>query len=103
VPTAGYAGTTSYTTLATDHCHNRGTNDYSAGVLLPGVGEPLYNGDQLGLLFYENHVQYLPVNSGAVVTGLPNPYSVTLYDVQFPVLVPGSYAYSSLSGAAALP
>jgi hypothetical protein len=103
VPTAGYAGSTIYTPLATDHCHNRGTNDYAAGVLLPGVGEPLQNGDQLGLLLYENQVQYLPVNSGAVVTGLPNPYTVTLYDVQLPVLVPGSYAGSSLSGASALP
>ncbi|HZR36974.1 MAG TPA: CocE/NonD family hydrolase [Nevskia sp.] len=103
VPTAGYAGTTTIAPLATDHCHNRGTNDYAAGVLLPGVGEPLQNGDQLGLLLYENQVQYLPVNSGAVVTGLPNPYSVTLYDVQLPVLVPGAYAGSSLSGATALP
>jgi X-Pro dipeptidyl-peptidase-like protein len=103
VPTANYAGTTSYTPLATDHCHNRGTNDYAAGVLLPGLGEPLENGDQLGLLFYENQVQYLPVNSGAVLTGLPNPYTVTMYDVQLPVLVPGVYPSSSLSGAAALP
>lgn len=108
VPTASYTGTTTYTPLASDHCHNRGTNNYPAsnaqsGVLLPGVGEPLQNGDQLGLLFYENHVQYLPVNSGAVVTGLPNPYTVTLYNVQLPVLIPGTYPGSSLSGAAALP
>jgi ABC-2 type transport system ATP-binding protein len=108
VPTADYSGTSDYAPLATDHCHNRGTNDYAAsdtqpGVLLPGVGEPLQNGDQLGLLFYENQVQYLPVNSGAIVTGLPNPYTVTLYNVQLPVLVPGTYPHSSLSGAAALP
>ena len=108
VPTDDYSGTTAYTPLATDHCHNRGTNDYPAsdtapGVLLPGVGEPLQNGDQLGLLFYENQVQYLPVNSGSVLTGLPNPYTVTLYNVQLPVLVPGSYPHSRLSGAAALP
>ena len=43
------------------------------------------------------------VNSGAVLTGLPNPYTVTLYNVQLPVLIPGSYPNSSLSGAAALP
>jgi hypothetical protein len=108
VPTAGYAGTTAYTPLPTDHCHNRGTNDYPAsasqpGVLLPGIGEPLRNGDQLGLLLYENQVQYLPVNSGGVLTGLPNPYTVTLYNVQLPVLIPGVYPNSSLSGAAALP
>jgi hypothetical protein len=108
IPTAGYAGMTSYAPLITDHCHNRGTNDYPVsvsqpGVLLPGIGEPLQNGDQLGLLFYENQVQYLPVNSGAVVTGLPNPYTVTLYNVQLPVLVPGTYPNSSLSGVSALP
>jgi len=103
VPNTAYTGTTSYTTLATDHCHNRGTNNYPSGVMLPGVGEPLQNGDQLGLLLYENHVQYLPANSTGLVTGLPNPYTVTLYNVQLPVLVPGTYPGSSLSGAAALP
>jgi hypothetical protein len=108
VPNAGFAGTTSYTPLATDHCHNRGTNDYAASasqpaVLLPGLGEPLQNGDQLGLLFYENQVQYLPINSGGVLTGVPNPYTVTMYNVQLPVLIPGVYPGSSLSGVAALP
>jgi hypothetical protein len=112
VPTADYSGTTPVTPLATDHCHNRGTNDYPAsnsapGILFPGIGEPLQNGDQLGLLFYENQVQYLPANSGGVVTGVPNPYTVTMYNVQIPVLIPGpganAYAGSTLSGVAALP
>jgi len=109
VPTADYSGTTSVTPLPTDHCHNRGTNDYAAsnsaagGILFPGIGEPLQNGDQLGLLFYENQVQYLPANSGGAVTGSPNPYSATVYNVQIPVLIPGLYPNSSLSGAAALP
>lgn len=108
VPTADYSGTTPVTPLATDHCHNRATNDYPAstnasGILFPGVGEPLQNGDQLGLLFYENHVQYLPANTGGVATGVPNPYTVTVYNVQIPVLIPGQFPGSSLSGSAALP
>jgi len=112
VPNNSYIATTDYTPLATDHCHNRGTNDYPAsntqpGVLLPGIGEPLQNGDQLGLLFYENQVQYLPANSGGVVTGVPNPYTVTMYNVQLPVIIPGpgtnTYPGSSVSGVAALP
>ncbi len=84
---------------ATDHCHNRGTSN--AELLLPGVGELLQVGDQVGLLFYENQVQFLPVYP-AGTAGLPNPYSVTLSNVELPILVPcpaaaGCYAGSSLS------
>lgn len=83
----------------TDHCRNRGTSNDT--VLLPGVGELLQVGDQVGLLFYENQVQYLPVNTAGVV-GLPNPYNVTMTDVELPILLPcpraaGCYAGSRLS------
>ena len=79
---------------ATAHCNNRGMGNNS--VLLPGVGEVLQNGDQLGLLFYENQVQYLPANTGGM-GGSPNPYNVALTKVELPVLVPGSFPGSSLT------
>ncbi len=83
----------------TDHCHNRSTGN--SEILLPGVGEQLQVGDQVGLLFYENHVQYLPVNTVGVV-GLPNPYTVTVSNPELPIVLPcpnaaGCYAGSQLS------
>ena len=79
---------------ATAHCNNRGTGNST--LLLPGVGEVLQSGDQLGLLFYENQVQYLPANTGGM-GGSPNPYNVALTKVELPVLVPGSFPGSSLT------
>ena len=84
---------------ATDHCHNRGTSN--GEILLAGVGELLQPGDQVGLLFYENQVQFLPANTAGTV-GLPNPYAVTMSNVQLPILLPcpnaaGCYAGSSWS------
>jgi ABC-2 type transport system ATP-binding protein len=82
---------------ATAHCNNRGTGN--SAVLLPGVGELLQNGDQLGLLLYENHVQYLPANNAgtAAQTGSQNPHRVSMTKVELPVLIPGIYPGSSLS------
>ena len=82
---------------AIEHCNNRGMGN--GEVLLPGVGELLQSGDQLGLLFFDNQVQYLPANNAgtAAQTGLPNPYKVTVNGVELPVLVPGTYPGSSLS------
>lgn len=45
-------------------------NDGMDGVLLPGVGEVLQDGDVVGLIFFENHVQYQPVVSASTATGL---------------------------------
>jgi hypothetical protein len=93
---------------------------------LPGIGEQLQDGDQVGLLFYEQHVQYSTVVSADGLTGAPgvinylrgqplpnpiassldpvlnlvtdpNPYSVTASDIELPILIPGSYPGSSLS------
>jgi hypothetical protein len=64
-------------------------------ILLPAVGEQLQNGDQVGLLFYASHPQYLPTGADASVYN--NPYSVTVSDVQFPIFKPGSFAGSTLS------
>ena len=82
---------------ATAHCNNRGAGN--SAILLPGVGELLQNGDQLGLLLYENHVQYLPANNAgtAAQTGVQNPHRVKMTKVEIPVLIPGSYPGSSLS------
>lgn len=104
-----------------DHTSNRGVPD--AAVLLPGVGEQLQKGDVLGLLFYQHNVQYSAIVSAASVPGatnvinyvggtaippittaldltnvaLPNPYTVTMTDVELPVFIPGTYPGSALS------
>lgn len=108
-PFANLAPSTGTTacTVATDHCFNRGFSNFSPNnpaaaknvVMLPGIGEQLMDGDQVGLLFYENQVQYLPANNAgtAAQTGLPNPYSVTLTNVKLPILIPGTYTGSRLS------
>lgn len=77
------------------HTNNRGVKNSS--VLLPAVGERLQVGDVVGLLFYEQHVQYLAVGSGGSMVGPPNPYSVIMTDVELPILIPGTFAGSSLS------
>ncbi|NKF22670.1 alpha/beta fold hydrolase [Solimonas marina] len=94
-------------------------------ILLPGVGERLRDGDELGLLFYEQSPQYAVVVSadglanlpeGAVsllfgkplpipiasileppfdVLTNPNPYSVTASGIELPVIVPGTYPHST--------
>lgn len=79
----------------------------STAVLLPGVGEQLQPGDQLGLLFYQHQVQYQAVISSGTVTGvsglstsstgLANPYKVSASDVELPVLIPGTYPGSQLT------
>lgn len=53
---------------AGNHTSNR--NSQKAGpVLLPGVGERLQDGDQVGLLFYPQHVQYASVVSAVGLGG----------------------------------
>lgn len=91
-PAAGAAACS--TGPATDHCNNR--NHHNSEVLFPGVGERLQVGDVVGLLFYQNHVQHLPVSTGGT-GGLPNPYDVTLTNVELPILIPGRFPGSSLS------
>ena len=95
-------------------------------VLLPAVGEQLQDGDQVGLLFYEQHVQYSVIVSADGLAGAPgvisyllgkplpnpvasildpvlnavtdpNPYSVSASDVELPILVPGEYPHSRLN------
>lgn len=85
----------------TDHCHSRGTNNDrnpdslpSHNVLLPGVGETLQIGDQVGFLFYENQIQYVPASNATTGSttqtsgGQANPYSVTLTNPSLPIFVP---------------
>ena len=97
---------------------NLGESD-NTKVLLPGVGEMLKAGDQVGLVFYCAHVHYQAVAStstasGATGTGptapsqfsgvaLPNApsclnnYSVSFSNAALPILQPGSYPGSALS------
>ena len=106
-----------------DHTNNKGTPD--AALLLPAVGEQLQDGDQVGLLFYSQHVQYSAVISAAsvpnatnivntafgtpippvlsalspeaAVVAVPNIYQITATGVELPILVPGQFPGSSLS------
>jgi ABC-2 type transport system ATP-binding protein len=95
-------------------------------ILLPAVGEPLQRGDEVGLLFFEQTVQYsamisplgvagLPGGLGGLVAGKalphpitsvldpklsivsnPNPYSVLARDVELPIVIPGTFPGSRL-------
>jgi pimeloyl-ACP methyl ester carboxylesterase len=103
-----------------EHTTNRNI-EQDDRVLLPAIGERLQDGDEVGLLFYSQHIQYSAVVSAQSVSGLTgvinylygtpippvasslepalgltynNPYSVELTDVQLPILVPGSYSGS---------
>lgn len=106
-----------------DHTSNRGVPNHA--VLLPAIGEQLQDGDQVGLLFYAQHVQYAAVVSAASIPNatkiinvavgtsippvtsalqpegtaltVPNIYNVTMTGVELPVLIPGTYSGSRLS------
>jgi len=108
---------------AGDHHDNRNVSE-DPRILLPAVGERLQDGDQVGLLFYPQHIQYAAVVSAAglsgatgivsllagqpippitsalnPVLGIPydNPYSVTASDVELPIFIPGQYPGSALT------
>ena len=102
------------------HTSNRGQQN--AVVALPGVGEQLQPGDEVGLVFVEADVQYAAIVSaqsfpnllnvvnlalgtsipaiGSALDGsllaAPNPYDVTVDDVRLPIFKAGVYAGSSL-------
>lgn len=106
-----------------EHVNNRNIAQ-DERILLPAVGERLRDGDQVGLLFYPQNVQYGAIASAQGVAGLTgiirfatgapvppitsalepvlgllylNPYSASVSDVQLPILVPGRYAGSRLN------
>jgi ABC-2 type transport system ATP-binding protein len=106
-----------------EHTNNRGIAEDDR-ILLPSVGEQLQDGDQVGLLFYPQHIQYAAIVSGIGLTGITgvvgyiggvsippvasslepvlgllyvNPYTATATDVQLPILVPGTYSGSKLT------
>ncbi|MDB5976748.1 MAG: hypothetical protein JWR07_3508 [Nevskia sp.] len=105
------------------HTSNRNV-DEDDFILLPAIGERLQDGDQVGLLFYPQHIQYAAIVSAeglsgltglvSTIAGVPippitsslepvlglfyvDPYTVTANDIELPILVPGQYANSSLS------
>lgn len=100
------------------HSNNRNLKESdNTKVLLPGVGEQLKKGDQVGLLFYCTQVQYQSVISSAVLSGgvgaagqtnptsysppnatsCVNNYNASFTNVALPILMPGSYPGSALS------
>lgn len=67
--------------------HTSNPNIGNDKYLLPGIGEQLQDGDVVGLVFYQNHVQYSAVTgAGAPGTNPPNPYSVTVSGVELPIV-----------------
>mgnify|MGYP000405561182 CR=1 FL=1 len=102
--------------------HTSNRSQQNSVVELPGVGEVLEAGDEVGLLFYEQQVQYAAVVSALSLPGLtnvvnfalgtsipaigsaldgsliaaPNPYEATVSGVELPILRPGEYPGSSL-------
>ncbi|MDB5970801.1 MAG: hypothetical protein JWQ90_3251 [Hydrocarboniphaga sp.] len=106
-----------------EHTNNRNIAE-DARILLPAVGEQLKDGDQVGLLFYPQHIQYAAIVSAEGLTGVTgivtylgnvpippitsalepvlgllyvNPYTAVASDVELPILVPGVYSGSRLS------
>lgn len=106
-----------------EHSSNRNI-DEDDRILLPAVGEQLKDGDQVGLLFYPQHIQYAAIVSAVGLTGatgivtylagvpIPpitsslepvtgllyvNPYTAVATDVELPILVPGQYSGSQLT------
>ena len=107
--------------------HNNNRNVvHTQEVSLPGVGERLQNGDEVGLLFYQHHTQYAPIvspqSAGGITSvsmlipgfpavppvlsaldpvagmiALPNTYEVTLRNVELPIFVAGEYQNSQLT------
>ncbi|MGQ3058514.1 MAG: hypothetical protein ACT6T0_15105, partial [Nevskia sp.] len=102
--------------------HDSNRSQQNGVVELPAVGELLEAGDEVGLLFYEQQVQYAAVVSALSLPNLtnvvnfalgtaippigsaldgsllaaPNPYEATVTDVALPILRPGEYPGSSL-------
>jgi len=111
--------------VAGEHDGNRGVQHPGEGVLLPGLGEQLRDGDELGLLLYEQNSQYAPVvtaqnipnlttvlpgvpvtlpqpitsalNPALGLVNVPNPYTLTASGVELPVFTPGVYSGSRWS------
>lgn len=102
------------------HGSNRGHQN--AVIDLPAIGELLEAGDEVGLLFYEQQVQYAAVVSAASLPNLtnvvnlalgtaipaigsaldgsllavPNPYEATVTGIELPILRPGEYPGAAL-------
>lgn len=94
--------------------HSNNPNIKNDRFLLPGIGEQLQDGDQVGLMLYQRHVQYSAVvnaNSVGGITGLvgfigglelppvlsaldpvtgilnlPNPYQISATGVEIPII-----------------
>lgn len=107
--------------LEGEHTGNRNSgNANNNAVLLPGVGERLQDGDEVGLVLYCAHIQYqtpVSVTGGSGAVGLvgfiggvelppvappaasvcTNLHDLTLENVELPILVPGEFAGSRIN------
>jgi hypothetical protein len=100
------------------HTNNRNLKESdNTKVLLPGVGEQLKKGDQVGLVFYCTHIQYQSVASSATASGAAgasgqtnptgmsppnatacmNNYGVSFTNAALPIFAPGTYPGSAFN------
>ncbi|WP_373092407.1 hypothetical protein, partial [Zhongshania sp.] len=112
-------------TALVEGTHTANPNLENARYLLAGVGERLQDGDQVGLLFFQRHVQYSAVVNPMTVGGLtglvgfigdaelppvlsavdpvtgalnpPNPYQVDAVGVEIPIIDLGRHPNAILS------
>lgn len=112
-------------TALVEGTHTSNPNLENDEYLLPGIGEQLQDGDQVGLLFYQRHVQYsaiLSASSAGGATGLvgfvggvelppvasaldpvtgavnsPNPYQVDAIGVELPIIDLSTHPVATIS------
>lgn len=110
------------TTPFVEGTHSNNRSHQNAVIDLPAVGEELEAGDEVGLLFYEQQVQYAAVVSAVSLPNLtnvvnvalgtsipaigsaldgsllaaPNPYEAVVTGIALPILRPGEYPGAAL-------
>jgi ABC-2 type transport system ATP-binding protein len=73
--------------------HTSNPNVSETRFLMPGIGERLQDGDELGLLFYQSHVQY----NAVIGAKPPNPYTVVAKGVELPIINMTSHPTAAIS------
>jgi ABC-2 type transport system ATP-binding protein len=73
--------------------HTSNPNVSETRFLMPGIGERLQDGDELGLLFYQSHVQY----NAVIGAKPPNPYTVVAKGVELQIINMTSHPTAAIS------